>query len=386
MTYSKAGTRKVDHCDMAHNANFSIFEDLLLVEPPLVHIPDVGYYSIYGAGELGQLCLDLLLRLDKNVVNIYDHSNENAEIFRKRNQLQSAYDTGQDIPVIACISKFPHHEVMHSIRELRIGAPINFYDFADFFSERTSFQNGWRFDGVSASETIELKNLFKQLEDNTSVDHLFEFLHWHRLRRGSPIPSFNPEIQDVYFPHFLSSTLNSEETFVDIGSHSGAVIAEFDRRMHGSYVNIFGIEPDPFNFSKAVNKLSNLDNRIRLIGAGVGAKTGLTSYAIGRNYLSAAASETGTLIPEFRLDDLGLSPSFLKVHTEGCEAKVLSAGIQTLQKHRPIIATTVYHRRRDLFEVAKLLFDQMPDYRFYFRCHSYVGASGVLYALPKERF
>jgi hypothetical protein len=85
------------------------------------------------------------------------------------------------------------------------------------------------------------------------------------------------------------------------------------------------------------------------------------------------------------LDALGLSPTFLKLHLEGAELLALKGARETLLSCRPIVAATVYHNADGLWKTPLWMMQTLPDYRFFFRAHSWCGTGAVVYAIPSER-
>jgi hypothetical protein len=86
-----------------------------------------------------------------------------------------------------------------------------------------------------------------------------------------------------------------------------------------------------------------------------------------------------------RLDALHLAPSFLKLHLEGAELAALRGARDTLVKHRPLVAATVYHNEDGIWRTPLWLMQTLPHYRFLFRAHSWCGTGAVIYAIPQER-
>jgi FkbM family methyltransferase len=53
---------------------------------------------------------------------------------------------------------------------------------------------------------------------------------------------------------------------------------------------------------------------------------------------------------------------FIKIDTEGYEAKILSGATETIKKYRPVIAMSAYHNAHDKEELPKLLKSICPEY------------------------
>nr|MBC8241634.1 hypothetical protein [Alphaproteobacteria bacterium] len=261
-------------------------QNILDAAPPVADVPDASAYGIYGVGELGYLTLDLLQRADRKVSGLWDRNQEQVGIFAARNGLPAGLaDADKDQPVIVCVSKVPYGEVCAEIRARGFTNLINFYDFAEKFEAQTGFDNGWRLDDVSEGERAAFNNLLSAFEDEISKDHLCEFLQWHRLRTsGGGRSEFDPVLNERYFPDFIRNILRQDESFVDVGAHTGSVLRTFHDLTQGDYRCMVGIEPDPINLSGAAGNTADLDNRTQLMEFGIGSVKRATPYIMGRNY------------------------------------------------------------------------------------------------------
>jgi len=63
----------------------------------------------------------------------------------------------------------------------------------------------------------------------------------------------------------------------------------------------------------------------------------------------------------------------------------LKGARKTLLRCRPLIAATSYHNHGGLWELPKWMMEELPDYLFYMRNHSWCGTGAVVYCVPKER-
>lgn len=77
--------------------------------------------------------------------------------------------------------------------------------------------------------------------------------------------------------------------------------------------------------------------------------------------------------------------TYIQLHLEGKELEAAQTSIPYFQKHRPIIAVTVYHTRDGLWKIEKELMDGLEKSRFYFRCHAFQGQAAIMYCVPEER-
>lgn len=77
----------------------------------------------------------------------------------------------------------------------------------------------------------------------------------------------------------------------------------------------------------------------------------------------------------------GESVTFIKFDIEGAELSALKGGIKTLQKYRPKLAISLYHKNEDLVDIPLWIRDHVPGYKFYLRHYSNKRWDLVLYCV-----
>ena len=160
-------------------------------------------------------------------------------------------------------------------------------------------------------------------------------------------------------------------------------------RTRGAFGRIAAIEPDSSNRSVLTENLKSWlpqDPRVTVYDCALAENEGEAVFREGLGYASQLSPLGKTRVPARPLDALGLSPTFLKLHLEGGELAALKGGRQTLRSNRPIIAATVYHNADGIWKTPLWLMENLPDYRFLFRSHSWCGTGAVVYAIPEERY
>lgn len=58
--------------------------------------------------------------------------------------------------------------------------------------------------------------------------------------------------------------------------------------------------------------------------------------------------------------------SLIKMDIEGYELKALRGARETIQKYKPVLIISAYHRREDILEIPYYLKDLVPEYKFRF--------------------
>ncbi len=188
---------------------------------------------------------------------------------------------------------------------------------------------------------------------------------------------------DIYFEEIIINRLNNMKgCFVDIGSYDGGDSLRFLKITNYS-VPIIAIEADPENYSVCSRKLSGYEN-VRVLQLGLSDFSGEKCFgATGTS--SARFKENGS--KKVRVETLdsvcdGEDISFIKMDIEGAEEEALLGAKEVITKNKRILAISIYHRRKDIWILPKLILDMYDSYEFYLR-HYTVGTSDtVLYAIP----
>lgn len=76
------------------------------------------------------------------------------------------------------------------------------------------------------------------------------------------------------------------------------------------------------------------------------------------------------------LDDIlgGERVDYIKFDVEGAEKEAIEGALETIEKHRPVLMISLYHRSEDVFELPLMINERFPDYRFYIRRREYIPA------------
>ncbi len=97
---------------------------------------------------------------------------------------------------------------------------------------------------------------------------------------------------------------------------------------------------------------------------------------------------SGLPVPLRSLDQLvqdGLIPrvDFIKLDVEGSEASALSGALDTIERMRPKLAVSLYHKPDDLFSLVLFLHERFPFYEFFLGHYTIHHDETVLYAVNR---
>ncbi len=76
----------------------------------------------------------------------------------------------------------------------------------------------------------------------------------------------------------------------------------------------------------------------------------------------------------------------VKLDVEGAEREALEGARASLERYRPQVHISIYHRFDDLFELPLMLAEWLPGYRWYLGHHSYYQMETDIYGIPIEKW
>lgn len=178
---------------------------------------------------------------------------------------------------------------------------------------------------------------------------------------------------------------NGSENFMDLGAYTGDTVAEFTAFSNGKYNGIIAVEPDLRSYKKLVLYTENMQGTVT-VNSGISDKDEIKLFSNKGGRMSAIGDIKG--IPtQFRsvdsiCEEYGFVPTFIKMDLEGGERDALSGAANTLEKHRPKLQISAYHKTDDLITLPKLLLEINKNYKLYLRKHKYVPAWDInIYAV-----
>ncbi len=178
----------------------------------------------------------------------------------------------------------------------------------------------------------------------------------------------------------------AHEVFVDAGCLNFGSSVDFAAWCKTRFDAIYAFEPDATNMQKCKETLDGtaLDqSRVHLIPKGVWSEDAVLRFAeegTGRSKLT----EDGEQSVEVTSIDSALQggpATFIKMDVEGAELEALKGAAATIQKYRPKLAVSLYHRPVDLVELPAYILGLVPDYKLYIRQHATYPVETILYCV-----
>ncbi len=245
---------------------------------------------------------------------------------------------------------------------------------------------GWRY-WLSGKMVIldaldQIKKIIELLSDEESKKTILNICEF-RLGLNDDYASFRHQDQQ----YFNSITLPPFEesgpcVYVDCGAYNGDTFLEADDKLPLTGAYLF--EPDAANFEQLVRTVRKskvgsiclplaVTNHYQILsfsGAGEGGMISLD----GSVHIAAASLDE--LFPNSIVD-------FIKFDVEGAEIPAIMGSKNLIQRSRPILVLSLYHRPADLWEIPALVASYCSDYKFYIRQHFNNSFDSVFYAIPQ---
>lgn len=160
------------------------------------------------------------------------------------------------------------------------------------------------------------------------------------------------------------------ERYLDLGAYRGDTVDEFLHFTDG-YECITAVEPNPKNYQKLCAHLADIDNTSAL-NAGIADVSGMMTVSKKAGRMPVLGDQSGVEIPVTTVDELDLSPTYIKTDIEGMESAMLRGAVHTLRTLKPKMNLAAYHRSEDFFSLILQLHEINPDYHIYLRKHPYI--------------
>jgi FkbM family methyltransferase len=348
-----------------------------------------------GAGGLGRRTLRGLIRLGRRPVAFADgnpalagSSIEGVPVFSRK---EAAARWGDTAVFVMCIWGAHPKDALNERKQMLEGEGCRrVISFLSLYWKHPEYFLPHYSCGLPSGlfqQKSQVRRLAELFKDSESQQELLRQIEWRTKLDAAP------EIVTEGRPYFPPSLfrLQHDEFFVDCGAFDGDTLVDFLALAQDNFSQYWALEPDPVNLvllQKNVKALPPSQNKkIRLFPLAASSHKE-TLYFNSGNGAASCAGETGNVRIEAESLDTLLSsdhPTYLKMDIEGAEPAALRGARETLVRHRPIVAVSVYHLPSHLWEIPLLLADWMEGYQWFLRSHDREGWDLVLYAIPQKR-
>ena len=174
------------------------------------------------------------------------------------------------------------------------------------------------------------------------------------------------------------------DTVLDCGAFSGNTSLYFSRKV-GEAGHVYGFEASPQTFAVYARNMAALSN-VTPVQAAVHETCGVLSFS--GSDAGAHIVEGGKFaVPAVSLDAFAKEHAlarvdFIKMDIEGAEEAALIGAREIIQKFRPKMALSAYHKGGDLLALPRRILSFAPGYTFALRHFSDCVFETVLYCMP----
>ena len=349
---------------------------------------------LYGAGNLGQMAkeyFDLLKIPIEFIVDCQAKTIDKQGFWKGTKVIHPqtvSLLTKKSVLLAICVVTSPYTELETSLRKDGWSDIVPFYDMTEAYRDFHPLSNGWFAPPLTDDDMQKTSKILSLWEDDISRSHHLQFLAWRRLRTEWYFKDAPVTTHDRFFIPEIISVIHNQESFLDVGAHTGSVTKRFYDIVKEEFREIWAIEPDLINLSGLKATISTLPNqnqeKIHIYNTVVGSESSECNFYPGLGYTSQCSPLGTVVLHKQTIDELELSPTFIKLHLEGWELDTLQGGINTIHKYRPVIVATSYHNSWGIWELPEWLMTQLTDYKFYMRVHSWCGTGAVIYCIPND--
>lgn len=228
--------------------------------------------------------------------------------------------------------------------------------------------------------------LYKRLKDYRSKRILVNILYYWLMSDSKRIEQIHDKTFNQYFDLDIVEC-DKNEVFVDIGAYIGDTLVDYSK-VYGKdcYKSIYCYEIVPANigYIKENIKKFNLSN-VNIKEKGVSNRND-TMY-LSSNALSSVSQLTKSgeiAVPIVKLDeDINEDVTFIKMDIEGAEEEALLGCVEKIKKSHPKLALSVYHNHKDIWKLARIIYNIDDSYNFYLRYYGteILPTEYILYAI-----
>jgi FkbM family methyltransferase len=234
----------------------------------------------------------------------------------------------------------------------------------------------------------DIRRGFQLFADEESRQQFVAHLRFRLQLDYEALPACEP---DNYFPHGVLPLLPPNVVFVDCGAYDGDSLRAFLAHQQGRFDRIYAFEPDARNCERLRSYVASLGadaERIHVLNAGTGQRREKLRFESAGNMsssFSAAGDVEVEVLPIDEVVQVNGAPVYLKFDVEGAEWEALKGCRRLLERARPFMAISVYHRPDDLWQLPLYVESLGLDYYSFLRTQGEDGADVIAYFLPATR-
>jgi len=340
--------------------------------------------ALFGAGAIGTDAVRYLQNRFQIKCVIDNSTQKQGTVFEGAPVVPLADPLVKSVSNVLITSRYAINEISSQLRHSGI--------------DNMSFLAFYVLDNIDKYENIR-NNVFVDDASRTTLDGLLLAMLTGNFRYCTEVM-----INDQYFclPHFQNV---GEDYFVDAGGYVGDTTEKFIWANCGVFKHIYLFEPGKRQFQALQRRMERLTSEwafnpdsVSMVNAGVAEHDGRAYFGTSSSKLAntamldvplSSSGEHQESIEIWSLDSYlnsGDSPAtFIKADVEGVEVEMLRGASNTIKRHNPKLAISVYHHPWDLFDVIETVKSNVSEYKFSLRHHSTNLSETVLYAWVESK-
>lgn len=188
--------------------------------------------------------------------------------------------------------------------------------------------------------------------------------------------------QNQYFEERCIKCFSEKQGgFIDAGSFDGGDCIKFSKSTLNHNNSMYAFEPDKENYNNCKRILGNFNN-MEIFNIGLSNVSQQVYFLSDRGECSRIAEQGNSMVNIDTIDSVMGEKriGFIKMDIEGNEKEAIIGARRHIEKDKPNMMISVYHKLEDVIEIPKLLLEMNPDYRFALGHYSVCNADTVLYA------
>ena len=347
---------------------------------------------LYGAGNFARECLKVLQQYNYEVLYIIDEKRYQENISIESIPIISLYDVRLKASIketCSCVLAVFNAYVDLSkleidIKEAGLSNIINPLEFVDKFYGDMGDQFWLTSTNTLKEYKSNIINTYNKLADYDSKK-LYKSLIEYRVTKKLNIIKVPQCTEIPYIPKDINVKY-PKLNFIDCGAYDGDTITKFIQ--HGMQIESYiAFEPDIVNIKKLSQNIKLLPGIKGLIyPCGVYSSSTQLRFSGEQGSASHIDEKGDTFIQVVSMDEIlvNYDINFIKMDIEGAEIEALKGAKKLIQKNRPFLAISAYHRFDDVWTIIELISEWKLDYIFYLRIDEYNGFGLVYYAIPKS--
>lgn len=243
---------------------------------------------------------------------------------------------------------------------------------------------GWRY-WLSNPNTIldnktQINEVYNILQDSRSrfcLEHICKFRLGSDLLYGNYRDVENQYFNNITLDPFKFKAIN----YLDAGAYNGDSFKNL--LAYSRTNNAYLFEPGKNNYKELCQNV--VEENVMCFPLAVADENKIISFNSEAGEASSILDNGKDSIAAVALDDLfaHISIDFIKLDIEGAESLAIKGLEKTIKTQKPVIAMSLYHKPKDIFELPNAILNIDNNYSLYIRQHYYNSFDCVLYAVPR---